>query len=351
VKILGVADSFVTRDMFERALSRLAAVADVRVVMLNEDAVLTPSTPSERRIHEYFGHPRQLIAELTDEEVLVVHGAPVTDAVLDASPRLRLVCCVRGGAVNVDVEAATARGIPVIVAPGRNAEAVADLTLAFMVMLARGIPRAQRYVATHEHIGVSNFEGAQFFGHELGAHILGLIGYGRVGARVATRALSFGMSVAVYDPYVERSRIEAPGITVARLEKVVSTSDFVSLHLRATPENRDFFGARLFGLMKPSAFFINTARASLVDEMVLYHALTSGAIAGAALDFLKAPPTPTPTPLRLLENVVVTPHIGGATYEAGYRGVELATRQIERYIARQRVENVLNPAALAAERR
>jgi D-3-phosphoglycerate dehydrogenase len=138
---------------------------------------------------------------------------------------------------------------------------------------------------------------------------------------------------------------------VAGLEEVVSTSDFVSLHLRATPENQDFFGARLFGLMKPSAFFINTARASLVDELALYHALTSGGIAGAALDFLKAPPTPTPTPLRPLENVVVTPHIGGATYEASYRGVELVTRQIERYIARQRVENVLNPAALAAERR
>ena len=345
MKLLAVADTFVPRDVFESALARFADRAGVRIVTLDEGILLVPSTPSERRIHEYLGHPRQLVAALTDEEVLVVHGAPVTDAVLDASPNLRLVCCARGGPVNIDVAAATERGIPVVIAPGRNADAVADLTLAFMIMLARGLPKAQRYVAATEQIGASNYEGAQFFGHELGGHVLGLIGFGNVGSRVAARALSFGLSIEVYDPFVDPARIEAPGVAVAGLEELVSTSDFVSLHLRVTPENRDFFGPPLFSLMKPSAYFINTARDSLVDEMSLYHALVSGGIAGAALDFLKAPPTPTPTPLRLLDNIVVTPHIGGATYEAGYRGVDIVARQIERYIAGQRLENVCNGVA------
>lgn len=347
MKILGVADSFVTRDMFERALAPLRAAA-VRVITLDEEHELRPSTPSERRLAEFFGHPRQLSAALSDEDILVVHGAPVTDAVLAASPRLRLVCCARGGAVNVDVDAATDRGIPVVVAPGRNAEAVADLALAFMIMLARGIPQAQRYVATTDQIGVSTFEGARFFGHELGGHILGLIGFGHVGSRVAARAQAFGMPVQVYDPYVDPAQIEASGVTVRGLEELVATSDAVSLHLRATSDNSDFFGARLFGLMKPSAFFINTARDSLVDESALYDALVTGRIAGAALDVLKA--SLTPTPLRLLDNVVVTPHIGGATYEASYRGVEIVARQIERLIAGMRLEHVLNPAVLAGER-
>jgi D-3-phosphoglycerate dehydrogenase len=307
----------------------------VTVITLDEGQTLVPATASEGRIHEYLGHPRQLVDALTDQEVLVVHGAPVTDAVLDASPHLRLVCCARGGAVNVDMAAATERGITVVVAPGRNADAVADLVLCFMVMLARGIPKAQRYVAATEQIGASNYEGAQFFGHELGGQVLGLIGFGHVGTRVARRALSFGTSVLVHDPYVEPARIEEHGARVAGLEELVSSSDFVSVHVRVTPETRDFFGQALFSLMKPTAYFINTARDSLVDEMALYDALVSGRIAGAALDFLKSPPTPTPIPLRLLPNVVVTPHIGGATYEAGYRGVEIVAKQIESYIEKR----------------
>ena len=350
MKVLGVADSFVTREMFERALAPLRGSMTVRVITLDEEGVLRPSTASERSLAEYFGHPRQLIAALADEDVLVVHGAPVTDAVLDASPRLRLVCCARGGAVNVDVAAATARGIPVAVAPGRNAEAVADLTLALMIMLARGIPRAQRHVASTDQIGVSNFEGAQFFGHELGGHVLGLIGYGHVGSRVATRAHSFGMAVQVYDPYVDGAAVAASGVTVSALEELVASSDVVSLHLRATSENRDFFGARLFGLMKPTALFINTARDSLVDELALYDALVSGRIGGAALDVLKSPPSPTPTPLRLLDNVIVTPHIGGATYEACYRGLEIVAAEIGRFATGTRLANVLNPAVLVGER-
>lgn len=309
---------------------------------LDEEDRLVPTTPSERRIREYAGNPRQLVDALTDEDVLVVHGAPVTDAVLDASSRLKLVCCARGGPVNVDAVAAAERGIPIVTSPGKNAESVADLTLAFMIMLARGISRAQRFLLEGGQLGLSTFEGARFFGHDLGSHVLGLVGYGNVGSRVARRALAFDMVVRVHDPYVEASRIDAPGIVASDLEEVVAMSDFVSLHARATPQNVDFFGASLFARMKPGAYFINTARESLVDEAALYDALASGHIAGAALDVLKGAPDGAISPLRQLENVIVTPHIGGATYETSYRGVDMLARQIERDIAGQRLENVYN---------
>jgi D-3-phosphoglycerate dehydrogenase len=314
----------------------------VRVIALDEEETFVPTTPSERHIREYAGAPRQLVAALSDEEVLVVHGAPVTDAVLDASPRLRLVCCARGGPVNVDAAAATERGILVVISPGKNADSVADLTLAFAIMLARGIPQAQRFLQEGGQLGLSTFEGAQFFGHDLVGHVLGLVGYGNVGSRVATRALAFGMAVMVYDPYVEASRIEAPGITAATLEDLVATSDFVSLHARATPENADLFDTELFARMKRGAYFINTARESLVDEVALYDALAGGHLAGAALDVLKTAPSGTLSPLRGLSNVIITPHIGGATHETSARGVAMLAAQIERYIAGQPLEHVFN---------
>lgn len=342
MKILAVGDSYITPEAFARGLGPLEDRAAVRVIRLDEDEDFVPVSLSERRLREYAGSPRQLVAALSDEEVLVVHGAPVTDAVLDASPHLRLVCCARGGPVNVDAVAATERGIPIVTSPGKNAEAVADLTLAFILMLLRGIPVAQRFLQEGGQLGLSTFEGARFFGHDLGGHRLGLVGYGNVGSRVATRALAFGMWVMVYDPYVAASSIEAPGITVGALDELIASCDIVSLHARATRENTDLFGAPAFARMKPGAYFVNTARESLVDEAALYDALVTGHLAGAALDVLKTAPPGSATPLRGLPNVIVTPHIGGATHETSERGVAMVARQIERLLAGQRPEDVYN---------
>src|SRR4029077_8316345 len=133
-----------------------------------------PSTPSELKLREYQGSPAELEAHMESVEALAVQGAPVTDTVLDASTVLRLVCCARGGPVNVDVDAVSARGLPLVNTPGKNAEAVADQALAFMVMLARGFPRAQKFLLDGGRLGESAYEGAQFLGHELGGHVLGL---------------------------------------------------------------------------------------------------------------------------------------------------------------------------------
>ena len=342
MKILAVGDSFVPTRLFETGLASLAAEHQIRFIQLDMDAPFVPMTPSERAIRECAGNPQQLVNALDGDEILLVHGAPVTDAVLDASPNLKLVGVARGGPVNVDLAAARDRSIAVITAPGRNADAVADLTLAYMVMLARGIMTGVEFVARGGRVGDSAFEGAQFFGHELGGHVLGLVGYGNVGSRVARRALAFGMPVLVYDPYVAADQVESPGIEMADLDELLARSDFVSLHARVTPETVDFFDAKKFGKMKRGAFFINSAREALVDERALYEALVSKHLAGAALDVLKPWPEDTPSPLVSLPNVIITPHIGGATHEAALRGVQILAAQIDRYLAGQPMQHVVN---------
>jgi D-3-phosphoglycerate dehydrogenase len=350
LKILAVGDSFVPTRLFEIGLTNIAAAHRVRFIQLDMQAPFVPTTPSECAITEYAGNPQQLVNALDDEEILLVHGAPVTDAVLDASPNLKVVGVARGGPVNIDLTAASDRGIAVITAPARNAEAVADLTLAFMIMLARGIKTGVEFVTSGGRVGDSAFEGAQFFGHELGGHILGLVGYGNVGVRVARRALAFGTSILVYDPYVAPETVEGLGIKMTYLEELLASSDFVSLHARVTPETINFFDKWKFSAMKQGSYFINSARETLVDEQALYEALVSQRLAGAALDVLRPYPEDTPSPLVSLPNVIVTPHIGGATHEAALRGVQILADQIDRYLAGQPMQHVVNRSVTGSSR-
>jgi len=346
MRILVFGDSFITLDYFRAAFSEVARTNEVRFVQLDEGERLVPASASERSLREYLGSDRQLVAEVGDAEVLVVHGAPVSEEVLAAGKSLRLLCCARGGPVNVDVAAATTRRLPVVTAPGKNAEAVAELTLALMMMLSRNLVRAHDHVMRTRVVGKDNYEGNQFFGHELDGKTLGLIGFGRVGSRVAKRAIAFGMSVLVYDPYVEAPRIESEGVRVAGLDDVLSRSDFVSLHARESKENENLMGERQFSTMKAGSFFINTSRPSMVDEAALLAALRGGRLAGAGLDVVRFDPARPANPLLDLESVIVVPHIGGATFETTTKGAAIVARQVERYLRGERLETVVNPEAL-----
>jgi D-3-phosphoglycerate dehydrogenase len=345
VRILVVGDSFMPVDVFQRQFARLQGGHEIRYVQIDADRVLEPATASEQAIREYEGHPGELVELLDGERALIVHGAPVTADVLDAAPSLELVGCARGGPVNVDVRAATERGICVANTPGKNAESVADLTLAFLVMLARGIRSSQEFLLRGGRLGESAFEGAQFLGHDLGGQALGLVGFGQVGRRVATRARAFGMDVLVYDPYLNGA--PAAGVTVVdSLDQLLQRSDFVSLHARATPETENLFDARAFGAMKPGAAFVNTARETLVDEAALEAALRSGQLSGAALDVVRAQADGGRSPLLDLDRVVITPHIGGATHETLVRGAAMLAGEIDRLAAGQPVANAVNREAL-----
>jgi D-3-phosphoglycerate dehydrogenase len=344
VRILVAGDSFMPVEVFRRAFAALEPEHEIRYIQMDAARVLAPATPSEKVIREFEGHPAQLAELLAGEQVLIVHGAPVTGAVLDAAPSLELVGCARGGPVNVDVGAATARGVAVAHTPGKNAESVADLTLAFLVMLARGIRAAQEFLLAGGELGGSNFEGAQFLGDDLGGRVLGLVGFGQVGRRVALRALAFGMDVLVHDPFVEPS--EATDVRFVDLDELLAGSDFVSLHARASADNEQLFDASAFAAMKPGAAFVNTARASLVDEEALVQALESGHLAGVALDVVRPRPDGSRHPLIGHRRAVITPHIGGATHQTLARGAQMLADEIARLAAGQAPGNVVNREAL-----
>jgi D-3-phosphoglycerate dehydrogenase len=346
VKLLVVGDSYMPVEVFRRAFARLGDDQRFEYLQLDMARTDVAGSASEARIREFAGSPRQIAERLSDHDALVVHGGAVTAEVLDAAPGLRLVCCARGGPVNIDVEAATARGIPVVTTPGKNAEAVADLTIAFLVILARGVVRAAGFLANGGRVGESTFEGAEWFGHDLGGHLLGLIGYGQVGRRVALRALAMGMAVASFDPFVAPAAMAADGVRPAEFGELLTEARFVSLHARQPASGPDLFGEPEFARMRHGSFFINTARETLVDEEALLAALSSGHLAGAALDVLRPRAAGEVNPLLGLANVVATPHIGGATFETLDRGAAMVAEEIERFAAGSALVNVINPNVL-----
>jgi D-3-phosphoglycerate dehydrogenase / 2-oxoglutarate reductase len=349
VPVLAVGDGYMPAGVFTAALAGLGGAVTVTELQIAGPEAAPPRTDSERALREYVGDPADVAAAVAGHEVLVVHGAPVTAEVLDAAA-LRLVCCARGGPVNVDVAAASARGIPVTNAPGRNAEAVAELTIAFALMLLRSVPASARYLTGGGQLADSTYEGSQFIGGEAAGATLGLVGLGNVGRVVAARGQALGFTVLGYDPAYDPPAPGSPppGVTVVALDDLLSRSDLVSLHARATAGNRHMFGAAAFARMRRGALFINTARESLVDEDALAAALASGALAGAALDVVERPAGQR-HPLLDLPNVIITPHIGGATRETLRRGAEMAAAAVASVVTGGIPDHLVNPEVFARQ--
>ncbi len=330
MRVLVVGDSYMPTRYFEQAFTTLETTHDVTYLQIRPNAAKRSTTQSERSLREYEGDPAEISKHMKGVEILVVHGAPVSEEVLASSDNLKLVCCARGGPVNVDTRALAARGIPLVTTPGKNADAVADLTIAFLVMLARWLPSAQRFVDRGGQVR-DNWEGRRFLGHDLRGKTLGLVGFGNVGRRVASRALPFGMDVLAYDPQVEvrrRPHLEP----VATLEELLERSDFVSLHARATPQTSNLLDAESIGRMRPGSFLVNTARETLIDESALDEALARGHIAGAALDVYRHDTEEREIGLLRHENVIITPHLGGATHESLAQGAEMVVAELERFL-------------------
>ncbi|HUY47486.1 MAG TPA: NAD(P)-dependent oxidoreductase [Streptosporangiaceae bacterium] len=345
VRVLVIGDPYMPVSAYAEPLALLGEEVTVASMQIEGVAFAPPRTESEHRLREYVGDPADIARAVAGHDVLIVHGAPVSSEVLDAAP-LRLVCCARGGPVNVDVAAATDRGIPVVNTPGKNAEAVAELTIAFALLLIRAVPRASRYLLSRGSFAESVFEGSEFFGSEAASVTLGLVGLGRVGREVAARAQRLGFTVIGYDPQIPDA--VAHGVDMVPLEVLLERSDIVSLHARATPENRHMFARAEFTRMRRGACFINTARESLVDESALRDALEKGKLGGAALDVLERPAAGSRHPLLTAPNVLVTPHIGGATTETLARGARRAVAAVASLVAGRLPADVVNPQVLRA---
>jgi D-3-phosphoglycerate dehydrogenase / 2-oxoglutarate reductase len=336
--VLVAGDSFVPAAVFRDAL---AGVDDVTTTFFDVDESRTPALPGLR---EYAGDPLEIAERLDGHDVLLVHGAPVTADVLDAAPGLRLVGCARGGPVNVDIGAATARGVPVVTTPGKNAEAVAELTVAFLVMLVRGIPKALAGARNGGGLGASTFEGAAYLGRELQGATLGLVGCGKVGVQVARRCRALGMRVLVHDPYLDDVPPEAE--RVDGLDALLAAADIVSLHARATPQTESLLDAAALARMRPGALLVNTARETLIDEDAVVAALESGHLGGVALDVLRHRDDGATSPLVGRDDVILTPHIGGATAETLERGATMLVAELRAFAAGEPLRNVANPEVL-----
>jgi D-3-phosphoglycerate dehydrogenase len=348
VRVLVIGDPYMPVSAYGDALAEagLAGQVELSTMQIDEVAFAPPRTDSERKLREYVGDPAEIARAVAGHDVLIVHGAPVSAEVLAAAP-LRLVCCARGGPVNVDVAAATDRGIPVVNTPGKNAEAVAELTIAFALLLIRTVPQASRYLLEGGGFAESVFEGREFFGREAPSLTIGLVGLGHVGREVATRAQALGFTVVGYDPQPPPAAV--PGVELVSLDTLLASSDIVSAHARLTPENRRMFSRERFAQMRPGAYFINTARESLVDEAALLEALELGLLGGAALDVLERTPPGERHPLLSMPNVFITPHIGGATAETLARGARRAVTAVTELLAGRVPANVVNPEVLRFE--
>ena len=287
--------------------------------------------------------PPELLDRVRGAAALVIRSATrVTEEVLEAGTDLVVVGRAGIGLDNVDVEAATRRGVMVVNAPQSNVLSAAEHTIALLLAQARNVTRADADLKAGE------WNRSRWEGVELHGKTLGVIGLGRVGVLVAQRLLAFGMQLLAYDPYVSEERARQLGVRlVPELEELVRQADFVTIHLPKTPETLGLVGAELLAHAKPTLRIVNTARGGIVDEAALADALREGRIAGAALDVFETEPT-TASPLFALDNVVVTPHLGASTAEAQDKAGQTIAEQVVLALRGDFVPYAVNLAAKEA---
>ncbi len=284
-----------------------------------------------------------LEAELADADALVVRSAvQVTAELLEHAPKLRVIGRAGVGVDNIDAPAATHRGIVVMNTPGANAVAVAELTLGLMITMARGIPRANATM----HAG--KWEKKSLQGTELRGKTLGIVGLGRIGLEVARRARAFGMELLAFDPFVAPVIARENGVTLVSIDQIFSQSDYLTLHVGLTPQTEGFINQHSIGIMKPGIRIMNCARGELINDAALVEGLKSGKVGGAALDVFTVEPLKD-SAYYGVENVILTPHLGGSTDEAQEAiGIQLA-QQVSAYLKSGVVQNAVNVPSLTRE--
>jgi D-3-phosphoglycerate dehydrogenase / 2-oxoglutarate reductase len=280
--------------------------------------------------------PDELVRDLANADALIVRSATqVTARLIEAAPKLRVIARAGTGVDNVDVPAATARGILVMNAAGASSVSVAELAVALMLSLARPIPAADASMKRGE------WEKKKFMGTELRGKLLGVIGFGRIGREVAARARVFGMEVAAYDPFIAARAAEAAGIPLLELDDLLGRADFITLHMPSLPETHHVLNAERLARCKKGVRIVNTARGELIDEAALADAIESGHVAGAGLDVFESEP-PADKRLTSLPQVVATPHIAASTNEAQELvGSEIAIN-VRDYLLEGVIRNAVN---------
>lgn len=283
--------------------------------------------------------PDVLKTDLAQADALVVRSATkVTADVIAAAPKLQAIARAGTGVDNVDVPAATARGIVVMNAPGANSVSVAELAMAQLLALARRLPAADQSMKT------GAWDKKSFMGEEVRGKVLGLAGFGRIGREVARRAQAFGMTILAFDPFVAPGDAAALGVELVSLEDLCARAHYLSLHLPSTPETRHLFNSDRLARCRKGLRLINTARGELIDEGALADAIEAGQIGGAALDVFEHEPTKEHR-LQRLPQVVASPHIAASTREGQELvGIETAEALVAFLTTGERRNAVNRPA-------
>ncbi|MGI6527464.1 MAG: 2-hydroxyacid dehydrogenase [Caldicoprobacterales bacterium] len=284
-----------------------------------------------------------ILKEGKDADMLMGLFVPVSSKVMDAMPNLRIVGVSRAGLENVNVEEATKRGILVFNVQGRNAHAVSDFTVGMMLAECRNIARA--HYAIKNGTWRKNFVNGDYI-PELGGRTIGLIGFGYIGRLVAKKLSGFEVNVLVYDPYTSEEDVKSGGATKVELEELLKNSDFISVHARLTDSNKGMIGKNEIALMKPTAYFINTGRAGLVDQKALAEALKEKKIMGAALDVFTTEPIPQDSEFLTLDNVTLTTHIAGTTADALTNSPYLLAEDIASFLLNNKAKFIVNKEVL-----
>jgi glyoxylate reductase len=294
-----------------------------------------PVPPSREELTRGLAEAEGLLCLLTD---------PIDAALLEAAPRLRVISVMAVGYNNVDVPAATRRGILVTHTPGVLTETTADLAFALILAVARRIVESDRFTRSG---GWKTWDPSLLLGRDVHGSVLGLVGLGRIAQAVAVRARGFKMTVLYHDTRRMPAEEISLGAEFTPLDELLARSDFVSLHVPLTPATRGMIGEAELARMRPDACLINTARGEVVDEQALYRALVSGRIAGAGLDVYAQEPVDPAHPLLTLDNVVALPHVGSATRATRKRMADLAVDNLLAGLAGRRPPHPVNPEVLA----
>ncbi len=285
----------------------------------------------------------ELVSTIGDYDALLVRsGTEVTSGVIEAGRNLRFIGRAGAGVDNIDMDAATRKGIIVANAPEGNTLAATEHTMAMMLSLARSIPQANASLKQKE------WKRSRFMGVELNEKTLGIVGLGRIGREVAKRAQAMGMHIVGYDPFISKDRAVQMGVEALSLEDLFKVSDFITVHTPLIKETRHIINARTIATMKDGVRIINCARGGIIDEKALYEGIRSGKVAGAALDVFEEEP-PLNSPLLGLDQVITTPHLGASTVEAQQNVAVSISRQCLSVLKGGSARYIVNAPIVPAE--
>ena len=287
--------------------------------------------------------PEELVEDIKDFDAIVVRSrTKVTREVIEAAPSLKIIARAGVGVDNVDVEAATERGIMVVNAPESTSITVAEHTMGLVLSMSRKIAIADKSVKE------GKWEKSRFMGMELNGKTLGIVGMGRIGSQVVIRAKAFGMDIMVYDPYITPDAAAELGVEVVGLETLLVNADVITIHVPLTPETKYLISKPQFEIMKENAIIVNCARGGIIKEDDLYDALSENVIGGAALDVFETEP-PRESSLLKLDNVVLTPHIAASTSEAQRDAAIIVAKEIKKVFQGESPKNVINMPVMDPE--